>query len=421
MKWWKGLIAGGLLLGAAAITAGGLRQRPPPTVEVQLTQVKRGTITRTINGAGKVQAATTVKISSNLSGDLVELRVKEGELVTKGQVLGLIDRKRYEASVRQAQAAQSASRSEVDVAQVDLDRAEAELARVQELIGKGLTSEAELATARATRDTSAARLAAARQRLAQSSAVYDQAQTDLTRTTLSSPIDGTVIELSREVGERVRGSDFSEDVVMVIAALNTMEVKLEVGEHEVVHLSTGQPVEVTLDALEGEIFQGTVVEIAQRALVKNAGTEAEVTSFPVTVALSSRPPGVLPGMNAEVRIAAQTREDTLLVPIQAVTVRSEETLPDYKAPVEGTALKSSRSERMAKVVFVVDADNKAQARRVRAGISSETKIEILEGLSEGDRVVEGPYRTLSKELKHGDMVREQQQGQGGPGQGGRKS
>ncbi len=143
------------------------------------------------------------------------------------------------------------------------------------------------------------------------------------KTTLTSPIDGNVIELSREVGERVRGSDFSEDVVMTIAALSAMEVKIEVGEHEVVHLKTGQPAEVTLDALEGESFQGSVVEIAQKALIKNPGTEAEVTTFPVTVALDSRPPGVLPGMSAEVRISAETHNDAVLVPIQAVTVRSE--------------------------------------------------------------------------------------------------
>ncbi|HSP80181.1 MAG TPA: efflux RND transporter periplasmic adaptor subunit [Myxococcaceae bacterium] len=419
MKWWKGVIAGGLVLGAAAITAGGLRDRPPPTVEVQLSKSRRGTITRTITGAGKVQAATTVKISSNLSGDLMELLVKDGDRVTKGQVLGRIDRRRFEASAKQALAAQNAARSEVQVAQVDADRTAAELGRVEELGKKGLASEAEVAQTKAARDTAEARLAAARQRLAQASAVYDEAQSNLSKTTLLAPIDGNVIELSREVGERVRGSDFSEDVVMVIAALNAMEVKFEVGEHEVVHLAPGQPAEVTVDALEGESYRGEVVEIAQRALIKNAGTEAEVTTFPVTVALASRPPRVLPGMSAEVRISAETREDAVLVPIQSVTVRPEKSLPDYQPPVEGASLSvQRRAETLAKVVFVVGEDDKAQMRRVRTGIASDTDLEIIEGLQEGERVVEGPYRTLSKELKHGDAVREAQPG--GPGGKGRK-
>jgi HlyD family secretion protein len=418
MKWWKAVIAGALFLGAAGITANGLKERPPPTVEAQVTKVRKGSITRTITGAGKVQAATTVKISSNLSGDLTELLVKDGDRVTKGQVLGRIDRRRFEAATKQAQAAQSAARSDVQVAQVDADRTLAEYARVEELVKKGLASQAELEQAQAARDTSIARLAASQQRLAQSSAVYEEAASNLAKTTLLSPIDGNVIELSREVGERVRGSDFSEDVVMVIAALNAMEVKFEVGEHEVVHLKPGQPAEVTMDALEGESYQGSVVEIAQKALIKNPGTEAEVTSFPVTVALASRPPRVLPGMSAEVRISAETREEAMLVPIQAVTVRAEKSLPDWQPPVEGAGLSTKRrGETLSKVVFVVGEGERAEVRRVRTGIASDTDLEIVEGLKEGERVVEGPYRTLSKELKHGDTVSEPKPGgpRGGPG------
>ncbi|QRN93409.1 efflux RND transporter periplasmic adaptor subunit [Archangium violaceum] len=418
MKWWKAAIAGGLFLGGAAITAGGLKDRPPPMVEAQVTKARKGSITRTITGAGKVQATTTVKISSSLSGDLMELLVKEGDRVTKGQVLGRIDRKRYEATVKQALAAQNAARSDMQVAQVEADRTTAELARVEELGKKGLASAAEVEQARAARDSAVARVSAAHQRLAQSSAVYDEAQTSLSKTTMLSPIDGNVIELSREVGERVRGSDLSEDVVMTIAALNIMEVKFEVGEHEVVHLKPGQPAEISVDALEGESYQGSVVEIAQKALIKNPGTEAEVTTFPVTVALNSRPPRVLPGMSAEVRISAETRDDTVLVPIQSVTVRPEKSLPDYKPAVEGGGLSvARRAETLAKVVFVVDADNKVQVRRVRTGIASDTDLEILEGIQPEDKVVEGPYRTLSKELKHGDAIREPQQG----GPGGKKS
>jgi HlyD family secretion protein len=418
MKWWKAAIAGGLFLGGAAITAGGLKDRPPPMVEAQVTKARKGSITRTITGAGKVQATTTVKISSSLSGDLTELLVKEGDRVTKGQVLGRIDRKRYEATVKQALAAQNAARSDMQVAQVEADRTAAELARVEELGKKGLASAAEVEQARAARDSAVGRVSAAQQRLAQSSAVYDEAQTSLSKTTMLSPIDGNVIELSREVGERVRGSDLSEDVVMTIAALNIMEVKFEVGEHEVVHLKPGQPAEISVDALEGESYQGSVVEIAQKALIKNPGTEAEVTTFPVTVALNSRPPRVLPGMSAEVRISAETRDDTVLVPIQSVTVRPEKSLPDYKPPVEGGGLTvARRAETLAKVVFVVDADNKVQMRRVRTGIASDTDLEILEGIQPEDKVVEGPYRTLSKELKHGDAIREPQQG----GPGGKKS
>jgi HlyD family secretion protein len=234
----------------------------------------------------------------------------------------------------------------------------------------------------------------------------EQAQTNLSRTTLASPIEGTVIELSREIGERVRGSDFSEDTVMTVAALNSMEVKIEVGEHEVVHLRNGQHAELAVDALEGQSFEGEVVEIAQKATIKNPGTESEVTTFPVKVALASRPPGVLPGMSSEVRITAETHDGAIIVPIQAVTVRPDKSLPDSQPPGETSLAAKKRSETLAKIVFVVDGDNKARARRVRTGIASDTDLEVLDGIKEGERVVEGPFRTVSKELKDGDPLKE---------------
>ncbi len=413
MTWWKGLIAALIVVGVGAIAFSGLREKPPPSVEVQLGKAKLGPITRTVTGAGKVQAATTVKISSNLSGDLIELNIKEGELVTKGQVLGKLDKRKFEAAMKQAQAAFSAARADVQASQVEVDRSSAEVGRVVGLVEKGMASKAELERSTADRDTAAARLGGVKDRATQASARLEETQNDLSKTTLSSPIDGTVIELTREVGERVRGSDFSEDVVMTIAALATMEVKIEVGEHEVVHLKVGQPAEVKVDAIEGQTFSGTVLEIAQKALIRNAGSEQETTNFPVTVALTARPPGVLPGMSAEVRVKADNRDSAVTVPVQAVTVRPEKMLGDLAAPVEGAALKAPRSsEAFAKIVFVVDADKHAHLRRVRTGISSDTDVEILEGLKEGEQVIEGPYRTLAKELKEGDLVEEVKPGEG---------
>ncbi len=417
MTWWKSAIAVVLFLGIAAITVGGLRQRPPPSVEVQFATAKKGNISRTITGAGKVEAVTTVKISSNLSGDLIQLLIKDGDRVTKGQILGQIDRKRFEAASKQALAAQSATRADAQVTQVEVERSTADYARVEGLVKKGLASSAELDKVKADRDGAIARLASARERHAQAAAAYEEAQTNLSKTTLISPIDGNVIEKNREVGERVRGSDFSEDVVMTLAALNSMEVKIEVGEHEVVYLKQGQKADISVDALEGQTFEGVVTEIAQKALIKNPGTEQEVTTFPIKVALTTRPPGVMPGMSAEVRIAAEMRNDAIVVPIQAVTVRSDKNLGDIPAPIEGTTTRLSakkRTETLAKVVFVVDGEGKARPRRVRTGIASDTEMEIVEGLQEGDKIVEGPYRTLSKDLKEGDRVEEMKaKGKGG--------
>lgn len=420
MSWWRWLIAALIVAAVGGMTWAGLREKPPPATEVQFGKVKKAPITRTVTGAGKVEAATTVKISSNLSGDLLELPVKVGDTVKKGQVLAKLDRRRFEASVKQAAAALSASKAEIATVQVEIDRLTRELDRVQGLVDKGLASRAELERAGSDLQAAKARQAAQADRAAQASAVLEEAQNNLAKTTLYSPIDGNVIEVTREVGERVRGSDFNEDVVMTLAALHAMEVKIEVGEHEVVHLRQGQRSDIKLDAFEGQGFEGTVVEIAQKALIRNAGSEQETTSFPVTVALVAKPDGVLPGMSAEVRITADHREGALVVPVQAVTVRPERSLSDTGANVEGTGLAAPRKgEAFAKVVFVVDAEKRVKARRVKTGISSDTDIEILEGLTEGDEIVEGPYRTLAKELKDGDLVEPQKPG-GKGGKGGRK-
>ncbi|HMK72279.1 MAG TPA: efflux RND transporter periplasmic adaptor subunit [Myxococcaceae bacterium] len=415
MTWWKGVILGLIVLGVVAIAIGGLKDRPPPAVDVQTAKARKGTISRVVVGAGKVESVTTVKIASNLSGDLVQLFVKNGDPVKKGMVLARIDARPFQAQAKQALGAANSAKSDIATAQVDVDRYDLELKRMKGLAGRGMASAAELDLAKANYDGALTRLGSAREKYTSAVAQYEQAETNLARTELLSPIDGNVIELTREIGERVRGSDFNEDIVMTVAALNNMQVKIEVGEHEVVYLKNGQRAELTVDALEGQTFEGSVIEIAQKAIIKNPGTESEVTTFPVKVALDSRPGGVLPGMSSEVRITAETRNDAVIVPIQAVTVRPEKSLPDSKPAGEAnTTLTAKRSrETLAKIVFVVDGDNKAHARRVRTGIASDTDLEILEGLQEGDKVVEGPFRTVSKELKDGDRLKENQPGGGG--------
>jgi HlyD family secretion protein len=420
MTWWKALLALVLVGGVGAMTASALKESKPAATEIQSIAAKKGPIVRTVTGAGKVEASTTVKISSNLSGDLLELPVKVGDVVRKGQVLAKIDRRRFEATMRQFSAGYSAARSEVQTAQVEVDRLEREKERINGLVSKGLASQAELEKALSDLSAATSRKVGFGDRANQAAAGLEEAQNNVTKTVLTSPIDGNVIEITREVGERVRGSDFSEDIVMTLAALHLMEVKIEVGEHEVVHLKVHQKCDIKIDALENQTFSGEVVEIAQKALIRMPGTEQETTSFPVTVALSVRPEGVLPGMSAEVNVKAEERESAIIVPVQAVTVRPEKMLPDSKPNIEGDQVKApSKSEAFTKVVFLVGEDGKVKARRVKTGISSDTDIEIVEGLAEGDKVVEGPYRTLSKELNDGDAV-EESDGKGAGGKGGKR-
>ncbi|MCL2625304.1 MAG: efflux RND transporter periplasmic adaptor subunit [Cystobacterineae bacterium] len=412
MKWWKRVILI-LIVGFVGVsTWKALGEKAPVAVSAQLVTVKRGPITRTVVGTGKLEPSVAVKLSSSISGDLISLNVKAGDLVKKGQVLGKIDPRRYDALVKQTTAAWRTTKSEHDAAKVELERTQAELARTQALFEKGLSSKAEYEKILAEKDSAQARFEASRGRISQSLAALEEAQTDFARTTLYSPIDGTVIQLSREVGERVRGSDLSEDVVMTIATLSSMEVKIEVAEREVVFVKPGQKASITVDALEDRVYEGQVLEVAQKALIRNEGTDNETIGFPVRIGILNKPEGGLTGMSAEVKIDAEHKASAWVVPIQAVTVRPEGML-DAAGVSEDAASRASSA--FAKVVFVVGEDMRVRPLRVRTGIASETEMELVEGAQEGMRVVEGPYRLLSKELKEGDLIKDREQDKKTPG------
>ena len=202
----------------------------------------------------------------------------------------------------------------------------AELARVERLVAGQNASAAEAEKARAELDGARAQAAAAAQRLAQADAALREARHQYSLTTITAPMDGIVTQRLKQVGERVRGSDFSEDVLMVISTLSKMEMKMEVGEHEVVYVKEGDAAEIEIDAFPDRKFKAQVVEVARNATIKNAGTEQEVTTFVVRLALVDQVTGALPGMSAQASVSTDTRAGAVVVPIQAVTVRSEKEL-----------------------------------------------------------------------------------------------
>jgi HlyD family secretion protein len=285
--------------------------------------------------------------------------------------------------------------------------------RVERLVSQDSASKAELEKIVAERDGAAARVQSAKDRIKNASASLSEARYLLSFTTLTAPIDGILTSRLKQVGERVRGSDFNEDPIVIIATLSNMEMKVEVGEHEVVHLHEGDGAEIEIDAFPDRKFPAQVIEIAKNATVKNAGTEAEVTTFPVRIALTVPVPGALPGMSGQATISTETHDQALIVPLQAVTVRTEKQLAAGKdtkdggppeAEAAGTAARKGAREPLQKVVFTVE-DGKARVRRVETGLASENDIELVSGVKEGDLVVEGPYKLLSRELTEGKPVK----------------
>ncbi|HET7823794.1 MAG TPA: efflux RND transporter periplasmic adaptor subunit [Anaeromyxobacter sp.] len=418
MSWPRRIAAIVFALAIAAVVVASLRPTAEPPLAIQATKARKGPITRIVTAAGKLQAATEVKLSSSITGDLLELTVREGDRVKRGQVLGRIDSRRYAAQVAQQDAARASAIADREMQAVQVRQLEQELRRVERLAAGGNASTAELDTARSSLAGGKARVEAAQGRIDQADAALREARHFLSLTALVAPIDGVVTSLVKKVGERVRGSDFSEDVLLVIATLSQMEAKVEVGEHEVVYVKEGDPADIEIDAFPDRKFPAQVVEVARNATVKNAGTEAEVTTFFVRLALTQPVPGALPGMSGQASISTDTRESAVVVPIQAVTVRPEKDLasggkpkdPADQAPAPpSTAGKRPRREPLRKVVFVIEG-GVAKLRPVETGLASDTEIEIVSGLSEGDRVVEGPYRILSRELADGRRVTEEPPG-----------
>lgn len=407
-----------LLLLVGLATAQGLRPKPPPPVQVSLATVKRQDVTRTVSAAGHLQARETVKLSSNVTGELLSLSVKEGDRVKQGQVLGQIDKRLAESQVAQFRGAVASAAAQTKETEESIAQAKRELERLEKLFAEGLAPRADLEKAQSQVRLAEARLAAQKQIIAQNRGQLETALYNLSRATLTAPIDGTILELYHKVGERIRGSDFSEDVVLLMGGLSEMEVKVEVGEHEVVGIHEGDEATVEIDALVDKQFKGHVVAVGKNANIKNPGTDAEVTTFFVRVGLDAPPEGGLPGLSASVSIAVAKHQNVLTVPIQAVTSRDAKKMEDKASPggtspspaasatAEPGAPAHGGKPKLSKVVFVVK-DGKAEMRVVRTGIASRTDVEILEGLAEGETVVDGPYRTLARELTDGQSVTEQ--------------
>ncbi len=392
------LIGGGILL-LAVIVAANLMSGPGG-VDVTAEEVRRGPISSRVSASGKVYPVTEVKINSQVSARIERLQVVEGQRVVRGQVLVELDPTLYRARVDGAEATLRSQHANAEAAQAQVRQAEDVLRTQEELAERGLGREQELRDARNNHDGAVARLKAAEAQVNQAEANLEQARDDLARTVIRAPMDGIVTALAVEEGEMVLGTQMAMGTqLMAVSDLSAMEVQVEVDETDVVGVDVGQRVEVEVDALPDRILAGQVTEIANAGLTTGRGTQMEVTNFGVKVALSEGDPRLRPGMSAAVDIVTATRDSALYVPIQAVTARER----NQKAAASNSGGRPEEPE-YEEVVFVVTEEGTVERRKVRTGISGTTYIEIVEGLSEGERVVTGPFRVLSRTLVDGDRV-----------------
>lgn len=414
-KWlWIGGGVGITLL-ILIVMLGGKKEKPL-FVSVEKAEVR--TVTQLVSATGKIYPEIEVKLAPEVSGEIVELPVKDGDRVKKGQLLFRINPEVTKAQVEQAAAALSATKAQSLQAKAQQLQREDELRRASELYKQKLVSESDYITAKTNAEVSKANYEASVFDVQRLESQLRQQRENLSRTTVYAPMDGNVTLLNSKLGERVVGtSTMAGTEVMRVADLRNMEIRVDVNENDIVNVKKGDTARVTVDAYPNQKFTGIVYEIANTAKTSGAGTQEQVTNFEVKIHLVDHQGKLRPGMSANADIETETAVNVVTVPIQSVTVRSgdagmsaEEVAEQREMTKErtgdGDAISTKNQsaqaradrEKLVRVVFVKEGDI-ARMRKVETGISDNAYMHIKAGVKQGDEVVSGPYRAISRELK----------------------
>ncbi|MEJ8756545.1 efflux RND transporter periplasmic adaptor subunit [Pontibacter sp. H259] len=404
-------------------------------VEVVLSDAKKAEIVEKVSASGKIQPETEVKISPDVSGEIIELNVEEGDSVVKGQLLLRIRPDNYQSFVDAQEASVNSSRAQLSQSRARLAQAQANQVQVRQayernkkLFDQKVISEAEFEQSRAAYTSGQQELESLKQSIRaaefgvqNAQASLKEARENLNKTTIYAPVSGIVSKLNVERGERVVGtSQMAGTEIMRIANLNNMEVRVNVNENDIIRVGLGDSVIVEVDSYttRDEKFKGIVTAIANTA--KDATTLEAVTEFEVRIRLlnesyghltKSNPRPFRPGMTASVDIITERKNNALSVPLSAVTTRAEEDKTEKKeneaaaAPQADEEAEKRPAIKIDEIVFVYDAKtNTVKAQKVKTGISDFDNIEILSGVTAGQKVVSGPFRAVSKTLKDGSKV-----------------
>jgi HlyD family secretion protein len=397
-----------------------LKRSAGAQASVQAGEVKKGSISSTVRAPGRVQPETLVKMSATVPGQVVQLAVKEGDRVRKGQFLLQIDDTQYRAQARAATAALAAARSNLRLAEASLEQSEAAWKRKESLFTQKLVSPEELDQARMLHNTDKARVDASQEEVERASASLQAAEDNLRKTRFEAPIDGTVTQLSIERGEIVVTGTMNNPgtVILNVADLSRMKVEADVDETDVSAVALGQTAKVKVDAVPDTSLTGRVSEIANSPSIQDAATQEQQTNFVVDIMIDRPPASLRPGMTADVEIKTATRDSILYVPIQSVVIRSQEELDaaarkgkagsgrhskdEDKGPTAAKSGKDPKAEEI-KGVFVIS-KGMAEFRRVKPGIASDTDFEVSGDIRPGEKVVTGPHKVL-RTLKPGQKVK----------------
>lgn len=417
-----GIAVVAIILIAVAVRAKKQEKPIPVTTE----KAFRKTITQIVTATGKIQPEVLVKISPEVSGEIIDMPVKEGQIVHRGDLLLRIKPDSYRAQVESQEAALSGARAASVQHRSELAKSEQDYKRAQHLFEAHLIPESDRNTAQTNFEIAQAALQSSLFEIQRAEGALRQIREALSKTTISSPADGAITSLTSRLGERVVGtSQFAGTEVMRIADLSNMEAQVNVNENDVINVKVGDVAKISVDAYPDRKIEGVVREIASTATTNNAGSQEEVTNFLVKIRVSDHSVVLRPGMSATADIETETVENAVAVPIQSVTVRtpdsklSPEELErqtaqqtaadkgDNRADVTNETLEKqkarSQREKLQRVVFVKDGD-KVKMKKVETGIADNTYIQIKSGINPGEEVVSGSYTAITRRLKDGAKV-----------------
>ncbi|MFK8272506.1 efflux RND transporter periplasmic adaptor subunit [Capnocytophaga canimorsus] len=380
----------------------------PKGKEVEVKQITRNSLTQKVSATGKIQPELEIKISSEVSGEIIELPVVEGQMVKKGDLLVRINPDIYQSVLNRSVAGLENIKSSLRQAEANLKENEASFERSQKLFEKGVISRAEWDKAVSAYDIAKANRESAKYSVQSAMASVSEAQDNLKRTSIYAPASGTISKLNVELGERVVGTvQMTGTEIMRVANLSSMEVEVDVNESDIVKVNINDRATIEVDAYPKKTFEGRVTNIANTA---NATTSVEqVTNFKVKIHIDEASYQALltgkkqgyspfrPGMTATVDILTTERNDVVTVPVSAIVMKSVK-------EITKDSLIKEKDDKRQEAVFVVK-DGKALLKAVSTGIQDNTDIEILSGVEAGEQIIVGPYNLVSRILKSGDEVR----------------
>jgi HlyD family secretion protein len=406
-----GLAIGLIVLGGGGAVAFRINKKKHAGTEVRMEHVAKRDLVAAVTASGTIEAKTAVDISADITGRIIRIAVREGDLVTKGQFLIQIDPAQYQAAVARAQGVVASTEATLLQTKATRDQASRAWNRALQLtqLGRNLIAPEAAEQARTSYDVAEANYQATKAQLAQSRAGLQEARDNLSKTRLVAPISGRVVRLNVEEGEVAVPSTFSKEngLLLTIADLSVILAKVQVDETDVVRLSANDSVQVTIDAYPDTSFVGRVTKVSHSAKLTPtqtaSGSNDRAVDFDVEVTLDSPPRDIRPDLSCTARIVTDTRAHVLSIPIIALTVRGHERVPNEIDPQMDTTRRRPPREKETEGVFVVR-EGQATFRPVKVGIAGDEYFEVVDGVREGETIVAGTYQAI-RDLKDGARVR----------------